>query len=144
MIQNLHESTLTVSMSKKATSKLNSIGKLSNVPYDYVFCVKDFPLAIKSQLQTKSPGWHDHEQFYEIVLVVSGKGNHVCEDKKYSLQPQEILVIEPGMHHSYDTDTLSYYNVMVNFERLQMPLFDLKSTVGFQNLFCTDPAIPLQ
>ena len=126
-------------MNKQTTSKLNSIGKLSKVPYDYVFCVKDFPLAIKSQLQSTSPGWHDHDQFYELVLVVSGKGNHICESKKYPLQPQEILIIEPGMHHSYDTGSLSYYNVLVNFERLQLPLFDLKNTVGFQNLFVLTP-----
>ncbi len=126
-------------MNKYANIKINSRGKLSEVPYDYVFSISDFPLAIMPQLQRESPGWHHHDEFYEIVLVVSGKGTHICEKKKYPLQPQEILVIEPGMHHSYDTEAFSYYNVLVNFERLQLPLFDLKSTVGFQNLFVLAP-----
>lgn len=119
--------------------KINSQGKLSEVPYDYVFSINDFPLAVIPQIYRESPGWHNHDQFYEIVLVVAGKGNHICERKKYPLQAQEILVIKPGMHHNYDPCALSYYNVLVNFERLQLPLFDLKSSVGFQNLFTLAP-----
>lgn len=111
------------------------------VTYDYAFSVSKFPLAVKPQVNGRqtSPGWHHHEGFYEIVLVVSGKGVHICGDKKYVLQPQEIVIIPPGMYHDYDPGSLCYYNVLVNFDRLMLPLFDLTNTVGFQNLFVLAP-----
>ena len=124
---------------KNADARSSRPGKLAEVPYDYVFRVHDFPLSVSPQLHREPPGWHKHDQFYEIVLVVSGKGAHICENKSYQLHPQEILVIAPGMHHNYDSYTLDYYNVLVNFERLKLPLFDLGSTAGFQNLFVLAP-----
>lgn len=111
------------------------------VTYDYVFNISKFPLAVKpiTSVRSGEPGWHHHEDFYEIVLIVSGKGRHICEDKNYLLYQQEVFVIPPGMHHNYETGDLIYYNVLVNLERLQLPLFDLSSTTGFQNLFVLAP-----
>ena len=120
-------------------SNINNMGLLAVVPYSYVFHNNDFPLSVVFQKQGKRPGWHSHDQFYEIVLVVSGKGNHICENKKYQLHPREIVVIAPGMHHDYEPYGLDYYNVLVNFECLRLPLFDLSNTAGFQNLFVLAP-----
>ena len=129
-------------MNKKSSIpalNINELGKVAVVPFDYVFRCNDFPLSVAFLKQGERPGWHSHDQFYEIVLVVSGKGKHIYENKKYSLHAQEIVVIAPGMNHDYEPNGLDYYNVLVNFERLQLPLFDLSSTAGFQNLFVLAP-----
>lgn len=109
------------------------------VTYDYAFEASSFPLAIKPQFNTGSPGWHQHERFYEIVLIVSGEAVHIYENKRYILKPQEIFVIPPGMYHSYEKCAFDYYNILVDFSELKLPLFDLPRTEGFQNLFLLAP-----
>lgn len=109
------------------------------VAYDYVFEQDDFPLAVNPQFGSRSPAWHDHDRFYEIILIVNGTAEHFCEDKKYIVHPQEILVIPPGIHHNYEKCDMDYYNVLVDFKRLKLPLFDLANTSGFQNLFVLGP-----
>ena len=113
--------------------------KLSLVTQSYAFETSTFPLAVKPQFHRGSPGWHQHEGFYEIVLVISGEAQHICGKRQYTLCPQEILIIEPGTYHNYQKCAFDYYNILVDFSELKLPLFDLPNTRGFQNLFVLSP-----
>ena len=113
--------------------------KLNLVTQSYAFESSAFPLAVKPQFHRGSPGWHQHEKFYEIVLVISGEARHICGKRQYNLCPQELLVIEPGTYHNYENISMNYYNILVDFNKLRMPLFDLPHTKGFQNLFVLSP-----
>lgn len=114
------------------------------VPYDYAFDLADFPLAIKPSFDRPSPGLHDHERFWEIVLVLSGEAVYRCEDKKYTIRSQELLVTLPGMFHNYESMDVDYYNVLVDFDALKLPLFDLAETRGYQKLFVQGPRSHLE
>lgn len=106
---------------------------------DFVFDPCSFPLAVRQLFGKGSPGIHQHEKFHEIVLIVSGSARHICGEKSYKLQAQELLVIEPGMYHNYEECNFDYYNLVVDFNKLKLPLFDLPNTAGFQKLFVLSP-----
>lgn len=105
------------------------------ITYDFVFETQNFPLALQKLDRLGSPGWHYHEKFYEIVLVTSGNTTHICESHSNDLQPQEILIIAPGMHHNYGDKKICYYNMLVDLDFAKLPLFDIVNTEGFQRLF---------
>ena len=105
------------------------------ITYDFVFETQNFPLALQKLDRLGSPGWHYHEKFYEIVLVTSGDTTHICESHSNDLQPQEILIIAPGMHHNYGDKKICYYNMLVDLDFAKLPLFDIVNTEGFQRLF---------
>ncbi|MBR2625514.1 MAG: helix-turn-helix domain-containing protein [Lentisphaeria bacterium] len=117
----------------------NSAEKHKLVTYDFVFETENFPLAVQLLDRKGSPGWHHHDGFYEIVLVVEGNSRHTCENQSYLLQAQEILVIPPGMHHNYGDEKFCYYNILVDFDSGKLPLFDIANTEGFQKLFVITP-----
>jgi len=106
---------------------------------DLVFDTSTFPLAVKQLFGKGSPGRHQHENFHEIVLIVSGGARHICGEKSYKLRAQELLVIEPGVYHNYEDCNFDYYNLLVDFGKLKLPLFDLPHTPGFQKLFVLSP-----
>ena len=114
------------------------------VSYDYAFDFANFPLAVKPSFEKPSPGLHTHERFWEIVLVLSGEAVYRCEDKKYTVQSQEILVTLPGMFHNYEAMDIDYYNVLVDLDALKLPLFDLTETRGYQELFVLGPRSHLE
>ena len=109
------------------------------VTEEFVFESNRFPLAVKQLFGKGSPGRHQHEHFHEIVLIVSGSAKHIYGEKSYKLQPQELLVIEPGIYHNYEECEFDYYNLQVDFNKLKLPLFDLPHTAGFQKLFVLSP-----
>lgn len=111
----------------------------SIVTEEFVFEDEKFPLAVKQLCGKGSPGWHQHERFHEIVLIVSGSATHVYGEKSYKLESQELLIIEPGMYHDYQDCEFDYYNLLVDFNKLKLPLFDLPHTPGFQKLFVLSP-----
>ncbi|MBE6366295.1 MAG: helix-turn-helix domain-containing protein [Lentisphaerae bacterium] len=109
------------------------------VTEEFVFESNRFPLAVKQLFGKGSPGRHQHEHFHEIVLIVSGSAKHIYGEKSYKLQPQELLISEPGMYHNYEECEFDYYNLLVDFNKLKLPLFDLPHTAGFQKLFVLSP-----
>jgi AraC-like DNA-binding protein len=58
--------------------------------------------------------WHDHN-FYELVLVVSGKGFHKTLERKTPIQNGSLLLLKPGDIHSYqvDNEKLSIINILI-------------------------------
>ena len=111
----------------------------TRVPYDYVYECPAFPLAVMPRFGCSSPGPHTHEGFLEIVLIVSGEAEYTCESKRYTLRSQEIIVTLPGMRHNYEQCSFDYYNILVDFDALGLPLCDLDATRGYQDIFVRGP-----
>ncbi len=109
------------------------------IAYDFVFTTQDFPLTIQLLDGRGSPGWHHHENFYEIVLVVEGNSQHLCEKHSFNLLPRELLIIAPCMRHNYSDKKFCYYNILVDLSSSQLPLLDIANTEGFQKLFVLTP-----
>jgi len=111
----------------------------TRIPYDFAYEFTSFPLAVMPRFGCSSPGLHTHEGFCEIVLIVSGAAAYTCEDKHYTVGGQELLVTLPGMHHNYEECNFDYYNILVDFDALKLPLCDLEQTRGYQDIFVQGP-----
>ena len=109
-------------------------------PYEYVFEIPEFPLAIKPQSSPEDLDMHTHERFHEIVLVIAGRAKHYCGKSCSILNARDIFVVPPGMAHGYSQcENIDYYNILVDFRQLRLPLYDLVNTSGYQNLFVLAP-----
>ncbi len=109
-------------------------------PASYVFESADFPLAVKPMRPGMPISLHLHENFHELVVVISGHALHSFGKSVYSLEARDIFVIPPGMFHGYSQcENFDYYNLLVDFRKLRFPFLDLPTTAGYQKLFVLAP-----
>ena len=96
----------------------------------------DFPLAVKEVRQYCPLRFHEHEVYWEIVLVIDGRALHHLEKGDYGIAVSDLLIIPSGVKHTYlACSDLRYYNVLAGFEDLQLPLADLPQKLAYQELF---------
>ncbi len=78
---------------------------------------------------------HDHD-YYEVVLVCSGRATHVLESGEYPIQSGSVLVIPPRVCHAYeDLDHLFIINLYYITEWLADDLKTLWQEPGLVHLF---------
>ena len=110
------------------------------VLYEYAFNDNNFPLSVKPQISALPQVLHQHENFYEIVLVTAGSGMHQVDNVTCQITQGDIFVLQPGACHAYfECKNLDYYNILIDFNSLKFPLFDLIRTAGYQALFVLAP-----
>ena len=62
---------------------------------------------------------HSHD-FYEINVVVNGKGIHTIEDNNISVSRGSVFVIPPMVVHGYShTENLDVYHLLIKSELLK-------------------------
>jgi len=103
--------------------------------------ISNFELSIVQSHynQKKHEPPHTHE-FYELVLVESGKGYHIFMDEKYEIGAGNIFLIEPQQIHAYESiDNLTLVSIIF-FPSILDPLIkDFNDLPGFQLLFNVEP-----
>ncbi|MGE4453368.1 MAG: helix-turn-helix domain-containing protein [Sphaerochaeta sp.] len=78
---------------------------------------------------------HGHD-FFEIVVVVSGKGTHLLERETRQLQEGMVFCIRPGTIHGYDAiDNLVLYNILIGKKAFNILCQELQDTAGFSEVF---------
>lgn len=87
---------------------------------------------------------HGHD-FYELVVVVSGKGYHLLEHSKRQLQEGMVYCIPPGTMHGYaEIDNLVLYNLLIGLKAFEVLLPDLIDVSGFKEVFLqSEHEVPL-
>ncbi len=81
---------------------------------------------------------HSHD-FIEVVLVLSGQGNHVSLNGEHLLTPNDVITLRPGAWHVYrDCQQLEVYNCCFSYELLQSELAWASEEEQFQQFFGTD------
>ncbi|MGH0052998.1 MAG: helix-turn-helix domain-containing protein [Sphaerochaetaceae bacterium] len=87
---------------------------------------------------------HGHD-FYEIVIVLSGKGNHLLEHEKRQLQEGMVFCIRPGTIHGYaEIENLVLYNLLIGKKAFAIIYPEIKDVAGLQEVFLQpDGKIPL-
>ena len=84
---------------------------------------------------------HGHE-FFELVLVRSGRGVHVTESGENVLERGDVFLIRPGNLHRYrELHSLEVVNILYLPERLNMPLGDLYEMSGYMAFFEVPPGL---
>lgn len=82
---------------------------------------------------------HSHD-FTELVIVLSGKGNHVTTQGICELKKGDVFVIPDQEVHGYKKcDNLVLFNIMFRKEILAANLGELTAIMGFQALFHIEP-----
>ena len=75
----------------------------------------DAPVRVLHQRLHDVPvHWHD---FYELVLVLSGRSRHVCDGEAHEIGPGTALLLSPAQLHGYQAigdEPLTCYDVVID------------------------------
>lgn len=82
---------------------------------------------------------HSHD-FFELVVIASGKGTHFTNTNSFSLLPGHVFVITPGMEHGYkDVEDLRLFNLMFDTKIIEESFSDLRNMPGYHALLKIEP-----
>jgi len=98
---------------------------------------KDNSLKVKVMLRDPEIPYslHSHD-FYELVVVVSGRGMHLTETSEHPIGEGSVLFIRPGIQHGYNKiDNLRLYNILLGSEVFSREISDLSEMPGFKTFF---------
>lgn len=84
---------------------------------------------------------HMH-QFFEMNIIVSGKGMHYIENSMIEAGVGDVFIIPPGVPHSYHSDeSLDIYHVLIKKDFLTRYSEEIDDIDGFDILFDIEPRI---
>lgn len=82
---------------------------------------------------------HSHD-FYELVVIISGKGTHFTRSNAFSLYPGNVFVITPGLEHGYrDVENLRLYNILFDDKLFEHSFFDMHNMSGYHAMVRLEP-----
>ncbi len=82
---------------------------------------------------------HSHD-FYELVIIVSGKGDHITSGNTFPLFPGNVFVISPGLEHGYqNVNNLHLYNILFTSKIFIDSFPDLRNMPGYHALMTIEP-----
>lgn len=83
-----------------------------------------------------------YHNFYELVVVRHGSGQHVTKDGKYAIYPGDVFLIRPGDPHGYsDMRQMELINLLYRPEQLRELIMELAKMPGYSHFFETDPQL---
>ncbi len=74
-------------------------------------CIKNGVVSASKKYFHGNADIHWHE-FYEIEYIVSGSGEYVIDNRKYTMNPGMIFFMTPANFHSVQAEDVVLYNVM--------------------------------
>ncbi|MBP5638482.1 MAG: helix-turn-helix domain-containing protein [Victivallales bacterium] len=99
----------------------------------------DFSLVCRKTLHSdekNTPKEHEHKDFYELVMVSSGRGIHRIGQHEWEITPGNVFLIPPHQSHCYVMyENLEIYNLLFTRKFVRNFLSDLSGLPGFQLLF---------
>ncbi|TWE08586.1 AraC-like DNA-binding protein [Neobacillus bataviensis] len=100
------------------------------------FFISSYTIKRKEKIEP-----HTHE-FFELVYVFEGKGEHWYEGFVYPIKEGDAFIIEPGKIHGFQVgkDTnLKVFNVLFQLELLKKELQSLVGEDSFLSIFYGEP-----
>jgi AraC-like DNA-binding protein len=96
----------------------------------------DFPLIVRSHNQCDHV-MHSHD-FIELVIIQSGKGEHLTKNESQHVSMGDVIVIPKGVRHGYDcVENMKIVNVIFDESLLDTIHGDIRKLSGFHALFFT-------
>ena len=99
----------------------------------------DFKLVCRKALHSNNmdtPSEHEHQDFFELVTVASGRGVHQVGNQKYEISAGSVFLIQPHQVHCYtEYNNLLIYNLIFSRRVVRLFLPDLNRLPGYQLLF---------
>jgi len=100
-----------------------------------------FPLQVLYVSEQNAYPMHGHD-FTELVLVFSGSGAHVLDEKEYRLGAGDAFVVAGPTRHGYkNMNKLELFNILFQPEKLNLPMHDLRELPAYHALFHLEPML---
>lgn len=82
---------------------------------------------------------HQHD-FYEINVILSGRGTHLIEENSFFAQKGDVFVIPPNIIHAYtDAQSMDVYHILIKPELFRNYAADRCSVKGYDLLMEIEP-----
>ena len=98
---------------------------------------KDLPLQVEL-LQDRKVNWHRHLDFYELVIVCSGKAKHSNNIRTETIHAGHVFLMPEKTIHRYSGfNNFRYYNLLFHHSLLDIKVqgIQLESLPGYNTLF---------
>lgn len=83
---------------------------------------------------------HNHEDFSELVIVMSGTAMHIVDEETYPISKGDVFVINKNTSHGYiHTDDFKICNIMFRLNDIFNSDNDITKSEGFHALFVIEP-----
>jgi len=104
---------------------------------------ESFPFYIQYGNHDEQMFIHGHEDFSELVIVLSGKAVHIVgknQEERFEIKKGDVFVMTSGSFHGYENaEDLKICNIMFRTENLIDENFDIRQLAGFHALFLLEP-----
>ena len=83
--------------------------------------------------------YHTHS-FYELNIVINGRGEHLIEKMQREVERGCVFMIPPGIRHSYKNhEGLNVYHMLIHRDFIPLCFDEFKKSSGFSLLFEVEP-----
>lgn len=91
--------------------------------------------------ETEFLEWHKHK-FYEINIIVEGKGTHLLGERSCEAAEGSVFVIPPGVDHAYSVDkAMVIFHILLSGNFFDSYRDKLQELTGYSLLFEIEPYI---
>ena len=101
---------------------------------------ESFPLFVQFGGHDDEMFLHGHEDFYELVTVISGSAVHVVDGERSKISKGDVFVIGKSIIHGFEeAHDLRICNIMFRPDMLFSGEQDIRQLPGFHALFLLEP-----
>lgn len=101
---------------------------------------ESFPLFVQFGGHDEQMFMHGHEDFYELVTVLSGSAEHIVDNERSRISKGDVFVIGNGIVHGFDDPKdFRICNIMFRPDMLFTEDTDIRQLPGFHALFLLEP-----
>ncbi len=112
--------------------------KLTLLSSDF-FYSPDFSLKVIERDPEIPYPLHSHD-FYELVIIVSGKGEHFTSKTSFPLYPGNVFLITPDLEHGYrNVEDLRLYNILFSNKIFLDSFPDIRNMSGYHAMMTLEP-----
>lgn len=113
---------------------------MENMKLSYFTKDESFPFYINYGAHTENMFFHGHEDFFELVVVLSGRAIHRVGEERFEIKKGDVFSLGNGTGHAYEEpEDFRICNIMFRPEALISADFDIKQLPGFHALFLVEP-----
>lgn len=113
---------------------------MNDMKLSYFTQDESFPFYINYGTHTENMFYHGHEDFFELVVVLSGRAIHRVGEERYEIKKGDVFSVGNGIDHAYEEpESFKICNIMFRPEALISADYDIKQLPGFHALFLVEP-----
>lgn len=111
-----------------------------NMPLEAFTQDESYPFYIQFGEHTEDLYLHTHDDFCELVIVLSGQADHILDGEFCRIKQGDVFVISGKTEHGYKNPVNFHIcNIMFRISFLNLSDMDISSSAGFQALFVLEP-----